>query len=138
MADWKIVRFDKTYKEPLDAEIIPLCDALNAAGFVTISSCAGHGRDWARVWFEHSTDERIEKLARFVMKSEGGDFRPFFSLFQKEILLDGYRWMIEIHLNDVYRTTPTDDFLKKTIFAINQITERIKMWHSSELLAVKG
>lgn len=125
MADWKIVRFDPSYEEPMDAEIIPLCDALNAAGFVTTQSCCGHGRDWPRVWFEHSEDKRIEEMARFVMLKERGDFRPHFTLFQKEIELKGYRWMLEIHLNEVYRSTPEYIFMEKANTAIGEVTKTV-------------
>jgi hypothetical protein len=84
MADWKVVRNDPDYPEPLDPEIVPLCDALNAAGFVTTSSCSGHGRDWPYVWFEHSTDARIEDLARFVLGTEGEYYRSHFTVWQKD------------------------------------------------------
>lgn len=130
MADWKTARFDPAYGEPLDPEIIPLCDALNAAGFTTTQSCCGHGRDWARVWFEHSSDERIEQMARFVMSQEAGDFRPHFSMFQKEILPQGYLWCLEIHLNDVYSTTPSSKFLELTIQALDKVSNSIAVWQS--------
>ena len=41
--DWDTVRNDPNYEEKLDPEIIPLCDALNRAGFSTTQSCCGHG-----------------------------------------------------------------------------------------------
>lgn len=128
MANWNIVRNDTTYGEPLDPEIIPLCDSLNAAGFVTTSSCCGHGKNWPYIWFEHSTDERIEKMARFVLQNEQGDYRGHFSIFQKEIRIDGYAWLLEIHCNDVYSTTSTDDFLKKAKDAINTVAKLIDEW----------
>lgn len=126
--DWKTVRFDPTYREPLDQEIIPLCDALNAAGFVTTQSCCGHGRDWPRIWFEHSTDARIESLARFVMLRETGDFRPHFTLFQKEILPVGYHWMLEIHLNEMFASTPQYEGLEMVVEAMKKTTESINKW----------
>jgi hypothetical protein len=122
----------------LDNEIIPLCDALNEAGFVTTQSCCGHGVDWPRVWFEHSEDDRIERMARFVMGFENGDFRPFFTLFQKEILPAGYLWLLEIHLNDVFRNTPPREFLAKSIIGINQVSEKISIWRRNELKIKKN
>jgi hypothetical protein len=128
MADWKTVRYDPSYEEPLDAEIVPLCDALNAAGFVTTSSCCGHGRNWPHVWFEHSTDERIENLARFVLYREEGDFRPHFSMFQKEIRLEGYAWSLEIHCNHVYSSTSSGDFLREATEAIRETAKTVDEW----------
>lgn len=129
MADWNIVRFDPSYEEKIDPEILPLCDVLNASGFVTTASCCGHGRDWPRVWFEHSTDARIEKLARFVLMTERGDYRPYFCLFQKEILIEGYLWSLEIHLNDVYATTPVASAMQQAELAISMVTMTIQKWH---------
>jgi hypothetical protein len=129
MADWNIVRYDPNYIEPLDAEIIPLCDALNDAGFVTVSSCSGHGVNWAHVWFEHSSDERIESLARFVKSKEQGDYRDYFSMWQKEILLDGYMWSVEIQCNNMYGNTPRAEGLKIMISAINQVAAAIRNWN---------
>ena len=128
MADWNIVRNDPSYPEPLDPEIIPLCDALNAAGFVTTSSCCGHGRNCPHVWFEHSNEERIIQMARFVIAREQGDFRPYFSMFQKEIRIDGYAWSLEIHLNDVYSSTDPHDALKAAKIAMDAIAKLIDAW----------
>jgi hypothetical protein len=128
MVDWQTVRYDPNYEEPLDQEIIPLCDALNAAGFVTIASCCGHGHDRPRVWFEHCTDERIEKLARFVMVREQIDYYPFASRFKKEIRMDGYLWSLEISLNNVYADTPVEDSLKHAVEAIGCVTQAVREW----------
>jgi hypothetical protein len=125
MAEWQTVRFDETHEEKLDPEIVPLCDAMNAAGFVTVASCCGHGSDWPRVWFEHSGDERIEGLARFVLAATEGDYRPFAASFQKEILLNGYIWCLELHLNNVYRDTPTEHGLKEAEAALASVTRLI-------------
>lgn len=131
MADWQVVRFDPTYEEKIDPEILPLCDALNAAGFVTEASCCGHGRDWPRVWFEHSTDARIEQLARFVMAAEQGDGRPHFSMFQKEILPDGCRWTVEVHLNNVYADTPHALACKEAEIALSSMVASIEEWNAA-------
>lgn len=128
MAEWKTVRFDPGYEEKLDPEIIPLCDALNAAGFVTTQSCCGHGQGWPHVWFEHSSDERIERLARFVLQAELGDYRHHFSVFQKEVRLEGYAWCLEIHLNDVYADTPPSDALKQAVRALVIVTDLVNAW----------
>lgn len=143
MADWKTVRYDPAYEEPLDPEIIPLCDAMNAAGFVTTSSCCGHGYSWPHVWFEHSTDERIENLARCVLAQEQGENRRYFSMWQKEILLrgsdadtrlyngTGYAWCVEIHLNNVYATTATSEALKEAVYAIIEIAKAVDRWREN-------
>jgi hypothetical protein len=136
MAEWSTVRNDPNYPEPLDAEIIPLCDALNAAGFVTESSCCGHGYRNPAVWFEHSTDERIESLARFVIRRESGDYKPHYSVFEKEILFEGYRWALHIHVSDVYGNTPEVESLKKSVQAITEVTRSIEDWFASERAAV--
>jgi|SRR5579872_234050 len=133
MGDWKAVRYAPSYEEKIDPEILPLCDALNAAGFVTTSSCCGHGSAWPHVWFEHSTDERIEKLARFVLKAELGDFRPHFSMFQKEIRLEGYAWSLEIHLNDVYADTPSKIALERAVVALGAVTGLIDKFRMENL-----
>ena len=133
MADWKTVRFDPSYVEPIDAEILPLCDAMNAAGFVTTASCSGHGSAWPHVWFEHSSDERIERLARFVLETEKGDFRPHFSMWQKEIRSDGYAWSVEIHLNNVYGDTPPSTGLAEPIAALVVVTKAVGDFAGREL-----
>jgi hypothetical protein len=133
MADWKTVRFDPTYEEKLDEEIIPLCDALNAVGIVTTSSCVGHGHSWPHVWFKHSSDERIERLARFVKSAEAGDYRPYFTMWQKEILDDGYAWSVELHLNDVYHDTPLRVRVEKENEALARITQAVLEFGAREL-----
>ena len=131
MADWKTVRYDPTYEEKIDPEILPLCDALNEGGFVTTASCCGHGRGWPHVWFEHSTDEQIEAMARFVMAQQQGDYRPFLPVFQKEVFIEGYGWCLEIHLNNVYATTSTDVAMKEAEYAISQVTAAIRAWKTT-------
>jgi hypothetical protein len=132
MADWMTVRFDPNYEEKLDPEIVPLCDALNDAGFITTSSCIGHGNSWPHVWFEHSTDERIERLARLVKETETGDFRPYFSMWQKEVLSEGYAWSVEIHLNNVYSDTPRSIAQAAEIAAVNRIAQVVRVYRVSE------
>ena len=130
MADWNTVRYDPAYEEPLDPEIIPLCDAFNAAGFVTTSSCCGHGHRWPHVWFEHSSDERIEAMARFVMERNKGDFRPFCVDFQKDIRLDGYAWSLAIRLNNCFRDTAPGEMLRQATEAMGWVTNAINDWRS--------
>jgi hypothetical protein len=142
MADWQTVRYDPTYEEKLDPEIIPLCDALNAAGIVTTSSCCGHGAGWPHVWFEHAIDERrIESLARFVKDRERGDYRPYFTSWTKEILLEAlpgiygphpYHWCVEIHLNNVYADTPPKVALAMAVDAIDATARAVLVWASSQ------
>jgi hypothetical protein len=128
MADWSTAKYGSPTGEIIDPEILPLCEALNAAGFVTTSSCCGHGRRWPHVWFEHSSDERIEAMARFVMAQHWGDYRPFRAEFNKEILPDGYQWCLEIHLNNCHADTPVDVAMGETEYALSQVTVAIQAW----------
>jgi hypothetical protein len=130
MADWNTVRYDPNWEEKLDPEIIPLCDALNAAGFATTTSCCGHGHRWPLVVFEHSTDERIERLARFVMERELGDYRSYSSMWQKEILPEGYAWSLHLRLNNVYSDTPASVGLEEAKSAMRAVTEAIEAWRA--------
>jgi hypothetical protein len=133
MADWRTVRFDPSYEEKLDPEIIPLCDAFNAAGIITTSSCCGHGHSWPHVWFEAEQDDcRIERMARFVLSGEQGDHRPYFSCFWKEVRLEGYAWMLEVHLNHVYGDTPAAEGSKEAVAALGKIAEAVQAWQKSE------
>jgi hypothetical protein len=140
MSDWQTVRYDPTYPEPLDPELLPLLDAMNAAGFVTIASCCGHGANWPYVFFAHSSDERIERLARFVKSSEIGDFRPFFSRWQKETLLEpnglshgqAYEWCVTLHLNNCYGDTPTAEALAAAVKAIESTAARVAEFAACE------
>jgi hypothetical protein len=127
MADWQIVRFDPTYEEPLDVELIPLLDSLNAAGFVTTSSCCGHGHNWPFVFFEHSTDERIESMARHVLRRNEGSVL-FFPRFRKEIWMDGYDWALHLHLVEAFGDTQEEEFLRQSIEAINITAAFIDEW----------
>jgi hypothetical protein len=128
MADWNTVRFDPDYEEKLDPEITPLCDALNAAGFVTTSSCCGHGYGRPHVWFEHSTDQRIVNLARYILADEPQENLRYSSVFQKEVLLHGDAWSLEIHLHKVYQDTPEPAALKEAEFALANITKLVTSW----------
>lgn len=162
MADWKTVRFDPTYEEKLDPEIIPLCDALNAAGIVTLTSCCGHGYAWPHVWFEHSTDERIESLARFALREEkrlhelpeyldgdGVSHFPYFSMWQKEVLLpdstasklygdSGYAWCVEIHLNNCFKDTTCTDGLKEAEYALASMTRIVNDWAREQVYRINS
>ena len=132
MTDWQTVRYDPAYSaEKLDPEVIELCDALNAAGFVTTSSCSGHGSGgtWPHVWFEPSDDARIERMVRFVRTTENFDYSPYRTVWQKEIDLDGYAWSVEIHLSDVYYNTPWQVALAKAGAAMLQVARAIEEWY---------
>ena len=129
MADWKTVRYDPTYTEKLDGEVIPLCDALNGAEFVTVSSCSGHGTRRGTIWFEHSNDERIESMARFVLKTTNRDFCSFYVQFQKEILVDGYGWSLMVSPNEVYRSTPENESLGRVVRGFSEVEAAIMKWN---------
>ena len=128
MADWQIVRYDPEYSEPLDPEIIPLCDALNAAGFPTTCSCCGHGFSRPFVTFEHTTDELAESLARFVMSRESGDFRAHYTFFQKNITRDGCDWQLNITLTNASADVPQDEALGQAVRAISEVAESVRAW----------
>jgi hypothetical protein len=124
---WKTVRYDPTWKEPLDPEMIPLCDALNAAGFVTTSSCVGHGCTLGPyVLFEHSDDRTIERLARFVKQSEVDDSRPYFTEWQKEILLNGYSWCVQVRVNGIGCSTPAAVREQGEVDALAHVTRAVQ------------
>ena len=126
MADWKTVRFDPTYEESLDAPIVPLCDALQAAGFNTLSSCCGHGHGWPHVfWDDSAPDARCEALARFLLAKAGGDYRPSRPEVAKCIQEVGHTWMLEIHVHGMYANTPVDEAMRLTIEAINATAEHV-------------
>lgn len=130
MADWRTVRFDPTYEEPLDIEIIPLCDALQAAGFNTISSCCGHGQDWPRVWWNDLPSDAVcESLARFLLQRLSSlDYAPFTPWVWKEILMDSHRWMLEIHLHNQYFDTPPLEAFAMAREAILAVAGSIREW----------
>ena len=136
MADWQTVRFDPTYVEPLDEELLPLLDSLNAAGFTTTSSCCGHGHNWPFVSFEHSTDERIESMARFVLKKSEGNML-YFPRFRKEIWADGYDWAIHLHLIEVFGNTQEQEFLRQSIEAIKIVAGYVDQWAVAQPIEAK-
>jgi hypothetical protein len=131
MSNWEKTKEELAVSEPLDPEIIPLCDALNAAGFVTTASCSGHGRQRPMVWFEHSTDERIESMARFVLMGLRDDLDPHYSArIRKQVyeIPGDYNWSIEANYWDIWHDTPADAALTKWTKSINKIAELINEW----------
>lgn len=129
MADWQTVRYDPTYEEKLDEEIIPLCDALNAAGFVTTCSCAGHSGPWPTVWFEHSSDERIEAMARHVMRAENHDYPAHTTTFWRMIELDGgYSWKMVVVVENVFSETPDDEAARLLRDALDDVARLVQEW----------
>lgn len=52
-----------TYPADMDAECIPLCDALNALpGISTLQSCCGHGRGPHLIWFSAGSVESLRPV----------------------------------------------------------------------------
>ena len=136
MADWQTARFDPAYEEPIDPSIIPLCDALQAAGFNTVASCCGHGQAWPHVFWDDSTpDQTCEALARFLLRRTGGDYKPFTPWCQKEILETGHRWCLEIHVHDQYADTPTAKAFAMASMAILAVTKHVREWQGFRSLA---
>ena len=134
MSDWQTVRYNPAWEETLDPELIPLLDAMNAAGFVTTSSCSGHGIAWPHIWFAHSTDERIERLARFVKGGENGDYRPYFTMWQKEILREpnACAWCVEFHLTTCYKDTTAAEMMGEAVKAFSLTTARVIEFRETE------
>jgi len=135
MSNWQAVRHDPTYTEPLDPEVIPLCDALNAAGFVTTTSCSGHGYQRPCIWFEHSDDKRIESMARFVLEGLHIDYGPHTVRIRKEIHLDGeYSWSIDINCWDINADTPNlrESWLKSGTKGMGLVAYLIGAWSDLE------
>lgn len=57
---------DPAYPENMDAECIPLCDALNQLqGVVTTESCCGHKKDNFRIWLKVDA-EAVAKMLPFL------------------------------------------------------------------------
>jgi len=46
-----MITTDFAYEGVIDTECLPLCEAMNALGLRTISSCCGHGDEPFRIWF---------------------------------------------------------------------------------------
>jgi len=89
--DWKTVRYDPDYEDRWTQRMIPLCDAplkCRPVHYNLIMRWSWHTLG-PYVQFEHSSDERIERLARFVKGTEHFDYRPYFTMWEKEILEDG-------------------------------------------------
>lgn len=126
--DWETVRYDPTYPEPLDPEIIPLCDALNAAGFRTTSSCCGHGVRNPAIWFEHSADELIEEFARFVISRQQENFLTSYASFKKEVFLQGYEWSLHLQLTNVFGDTSIETCLKNMRIALDETISLVNEW----------
>jgi len=132
------VRDNPDYSEKLDPEIIPLCDALNTVGFATIASCSGvghHSSSWPSVWFEHSDDERIENMARFVMLQTKELFERFFVQFSKvldDVDGDGYHWYLVVHLTKVFGDSPIEVSREETVYAVAQVSQAIAEWARME------
>lgn len=127
MAAWQTVRFDPSYEEPLDPEIVDLCDALNEAGFETTDSCCGHGADWPRVWWSGLVpDQRCEALARFLLDRFSFDYCPFTPWVSKGIEKVGHYWKLEIHLHRVFATTPPMETLREAIAAMWAVANAVR------------
>jgi hypothetical protein len=124
---WQTVRFDPTYDEKIDPEILPLCDALQAAGFNTISSCCGHGTMWPHVWWDETApDDRCERLARFLLSKVSFDYAPYRPSVEKHINEVGHQWCLDLHLNNVYQDTPAKEALAMAVSAINEVAGLVK------------
>lgn len=131
MADWQTVRYDPSYVEKLDPEIIPLCDALNATGFVTTDSCSGHGTRWPSVWFEYPSDSKVEKLARFFFAQEV-DFGQCSCDVHKIIQREGHVWLLQVHANNVFGDTEESAATKEVEIALATVVGWIEKFAAQE------
>lgn len=131
MTTWEETKKELAETEPLDPEVIRLCDALNAAGFVTEASCSGHGGQRLMVWFEHSTDARIEQMARFVISKLE---QPYSVRIRKQIYgkPGEYNWSIEVNHWDIWAETPQDKALKMWEEGANEVARLISLWTVDE------
>jgi tRNA(Phe) wybutosine-synthesizing methylase Tyw3 len=58
------------YPGDMDADCIPLCDALNALpGICTVESCCGHGIDTHRIFFTVVLVEHLSPILRSIESS---------------------------------------------------------------------
>jgi hypothetical protein len=133
MSDWSRLNSEDWGEEPLDPEVFKLCEALNNAGFITFTSCSGHGFQRPMVWFEHSNDERIEEMSRFVIAElENSDFHISVRI-RKQIYKDlgDYDWSIEVSHWDIYSDTPHETALKMFEAASDKVAELINSWYNS-------
>lgn len=135
MTDWQTVRYDPTHEEKIDPQILCLCDALNEAGFETISSCCGHGA-WPSVFMNDKTpDKRYENLARFLLKNsplspEG--LSIYSPTMEKQILAVGHCWHLKLILWNVYCDTPHKEGMEVAVEAINHVTQQIRKFAENQ------
>jgi hypothetical protein len=136
---WDLIKQELAETEPLDPEVISLCDALNYAGFTTTASCSGHGGQRPMVWFKHSTDGRIEDMARFVISElynlQGQDGYATYSVrIGKQIYQNpgSYDWSIEINHWGIYSETTTEDAIRMWSEATDRVAELITEWCALE------
>lgn len=132
MSDYETVRNDPAYPEKLDPEIIPLCDAMNGAGFTTTCSCWGHLSNTPKVWFDQP-DVRAERFARFLLNKEF-DFGPQGWVITKTIEKEGHVWCLEIKPTEIYMNTPEEEISAKTLAALAVTVELVGEFSKSENL----
>lgn len=61
------------YKENMDNECIPLCDAINKfKGITTTESCCGHGNRPFNIWFKTKRLSRLPKLLFYFDSCHSG------------------------------------------------------------------
>ena len=132
MSDWSKINTSEWDEEPLDPELVLICGALNEAGFVTTTSCSGHGYQRPCIWFEHSTDERIESMARFILAAQEHDYPEHTSRIRKQVHIEGYSWSIDVWTWGVDGSTPSDISLKRAEQSLASVAQLINAWHKAE------
>jgi len=136
MTNWKTVRFDPTWEEPIDPEILPLCDALNAAGLETIGSCWGHCRDWPYALISGNiADEQAECLQRYLLAHCDECEVNYLPCMRKDIVSigsveaeNGHYWDLEIHASELYCDTPAADVGKAYLRILDHVVSLIRDW----------
>lgn len=140
MTEWNVVRYDTTWEEKIDPEILPLCDALNAAGLTTLSSCCGHGQDWPHVIMSGSIpDDKYERLQRYLLANCAQCSNIYLPCMRKDIVglghLDaemGHYWDLEIHASEVYRDTPIGQVRAIYEVILDYVTSQVELWARTE------
>jgi len=119
------------HTEPVDTEIIPLCDALNAAGFRTNCSCWGHGRlnnepsvcMFCTIEQAEALDIHLREASEKDLTAEG------LGVWQACLMMHlapwGHEWEIQVRAHDLYCDSTPDDVYEKRLHAVKQATAAV-------------
>lgn len=117
-----------SYPEKVDPEIVPLCDALNAAGFPTNASCWGHCRlnNGPHVTF-FCEIEQAEALQRALREASDKDLTDGgLGVWQASLRMYlypwGREWEIEVDAHGLYHDSPMPLVRALRLHALKQAT----------------